>query len=131
MKNKFYILIFLVALLILGCSFTVMGKAEYFGWDIPRGGVAIIKGSQYYWVYRYGSGIMITSVDSISTGYKPNVAVSPGKHTVIVEYENGKFKLVFDAEAGHKYNIKLKSRWRKPSLLVVDTESGIVVGNSD
>ncbi len=130
MKNEFYILIFLVALLILGCRFTSMGKAEYFGWDPPRGGVAIIKGSAYYWVFHL-SGIMITSVDSISTGYEPNVAVSPGKHTVIVEYENGKFKLVFDVEAGHKYNIKLKSRWRKPSLLVVDTESGLLVGSSD
>jgi hypothetical protein len=107
-----------------------MGNARYFGWDPPGGGLAIIKGSAYYWVFHV-SAIRITSVDSISTGYEPNVLISPGKHTVIVEYESRRFKLVFDVEAGHKYNIKLKSPWRKPSLLVVDTQSGIVVGSSD
>lgn len=129
MKNKFYILIFLAALLIPACRMTSIAEAEYFGWEPPRT-AGIIKGSGYYWVFHV-SAIMITSVDSISTGYEPNVAVSPGKHTVIVEYESRKFKLVFDVKAGHKYNIKLKSRWRKPSLLVVDNESGIVVGSSD
>jgi hypothetical protein len=101
--------------------------------------VAIIAGRAYYWIF-HSSGIIIRSVDSISTGYQTTVAVSTGKHTVIAHYMGtgessistfGQFKLVFDVEAGHRYKIKLKSRWRKPSLLVVDTESGMVVGSSD
>ena len=144
MKNKFYILIFLVALLTFGCATTVKVVS---GEKRPKEEVAIITGSTYYWVLAF-SDITISSVDSIPTEShsKETVAVLPGRHTVIAHYKSywpnggglglgestiGQFKLVFDVEAGYKYKIKLKSRWRKASVIVVDTRSGMVIGSSD
>ncbi len=144
MKNKSYILIFLVALLTFGCATTVKMIS---GEKRPREEVAIITGSTYYWVLAL-CDVTISSVDSIPTEYysKETAAVLPGRHTVIAHYKCywpggggiglgestiGQFKLVFDVEAGHKYKMKLKSRWGKASLLVVDTKSGMMVGSSD
>ena len=154
MKDKFYILILLVVILISGCATPRM----YEGPKLPKEQVAIIKGDHSPKLL-FAPAIFIRSsyVGFLGTdgnafkpiylqpgGYPSKIEVLPGYHKVIVLlhkeafrgyagpiYERNKaISLEFYAEAGHDYLIKVPRWWKEGSpITVVDVGSGEVVAS--
>ena len=162
MKNKFYILILLVATLIFGCA----TARFYQGEKLPKEQIAIIKVSRSHYIYVPPTFIGISGIDVLAIDNEgiqsraPNlitdyaygrlatrIEVLPGFHTVYVvarkEVGAGSYfgpvqlydghqglRLLFKAEAGHEYRIKIPYWWKKGSLIrIVDVGSEEVVAS--
>ncbi len=154
MTNKFYILIFLVAMFAFGCA----TPRIYEGPKLPKEQVASIKVSRSHWLYFPPTFFGVSGIDVLGTedkGINPlvnklitRIEVLPGFHKVFVQvrkevwagsnwtgpiqlYETHQnLYLEFNAEAGHEYKIKVPYWWKKGSLVrVVDIGSGELVAS--
>lgn len=150
MTNKFFI--FLVATYVFGCATSRM----YEGPKLPEEQVASIKVSRSHWLYFPPTFLGVSGIDVLRTESKrtnplvnrliTRIEVLPGSHKLFILvrkevwagsnwigpvqlYENHKcLYLDLDAEAGHKYKIKVPYWWKKGSLIrVVDVSSGELV----
>jgi hypothetical protein len=162
MKNRSYILVFLVAPFIFGCATARMYQGE----KLPKEQIAIIKVSRSHYVYFPPtfigiSGIDVLAIDNESIQSRApklipdytyarlatRIEVLPGFHTVHVvarkEVAVGGYfgplqlydghqvlRLLFNAEAGHEYRIKVPYWWKRGSLIrIVDVGSEEVIGS--
>ncbi len=154
MKDKFYILIFLVTLLTFGCATSRM----YEGSKLPKEQVATVKVSRSHWLYFPPTFFGVSGIDVLGTedkGINPlinkmitRIEVLPGFHKIFVHVRkevwagsnwtgpmqlygsHQNLYLEFNAEAGHEYKIKVPYWWKKGSLVrVVDIGSGELVAS--
>jgi hypothetical protein len=144
----------LVAMLVFGCATSRM----YQGQKLPEEQVASIKVSRSHWLYFPPTFFGVSGIDVLGTeskGTNPlvnrlitRIEVLPGSHKLLVQvrkevwagsnwtgpvqlYEaRQSLYLDFNAEAGHKYKIKVPYWWKKGSLIrVVDVGSGELVAS--
>ena len=154
MKNKLFTLMLFVAMLVFGCATSRM----YEGKKLPEEQVASIKMSRSHWLYFPPTLFGVSGIDVLGTeGKRTNplvnrlitrIEVLPGSHKLFVQvrkevwagsnwtgpvqlYETHQsLYLDFNAEAGHKYKIKVPYWWKKGSLIrVVDVGSGELVAS--
>ena len=154
MKSTFYILMFLVGMFVFGCATPKM----YEGPKLLKEQVASIKVSRSHWLYFPPTFFGVSGIDVLGTedrGINPlvtrliaKIEVLPGFHKIFVQvrkevwagsnwtgpvqlYETHQnLYLEFNAEAGHKYKIKVSYWWKKGSFIrVEDVGSGELVAS--
>ncbi len=154
MEKRVYVLILLVVTSIFGCATPRM----YEGPKLPEEQVASIKVSRSHWLYFPPTFFGVSGIDVLGTedkGINPlvnrlitKIEVLPGFHKVFVQvrkevwagsnwtgpvqlYETHQnLYLEFNAEASHKYKIKVPYWWKKGSLIrVEDVGSGELVAS--
>jgi len=156
MKNKSYILIFLVVFLTFRCATPRM----YEGPPLPKEQVAIIKQKHFHSTYVVPlliffnvcySTCRLVAIDNGKVnfiGRNTGVEISPGWYRVTVYADKAMYALSyysdplefysyshhiylrFNAEAGHKYLIEAPLWWTKKSYIrIIDDDSGEVVAS--